>query len=123
MYTSVTPSVNVALVGQGGGTKVGHGLQSGKHLRPYQQNSLLGGKKEGRTNPPYIWPHALMPSQQTETVVEHLLVVGLVEVEVHGGSVLTEVITVVGLVEAEVSGGSVLTEVTTVVGLVGLVRV
>ena len=58
-----------------------------------------------KTYPPYIWPHALMPSQQTETVVEHLLVVGLVEVEV------------------EVKGGSVLTEVMTVVGLVGLVRV
>ena len=98
VYTSVTPSVNVALVGQGGGAKVGHGLQSGKHLRPCQQNSFLGGKKEGRTYPPYIWPHALMPSQQTETVVEHLLAVGLVEVEVNGGSVLTEVITVVGLV-------------------------
>ncbi len=44
-----------------------------------------------------------MPSQQTETVVEHLLLVGVglveVEAEVTGGRVLmTEVMTVVGLV-------------------------
>ena len=82
---------------------MGHGLQSGKHLRLSQRNSFLGGRKSVKTYPPYIWPHALMPSQQTETVVEHLLLVGVglveVEAEVTGGRILmTEVMTVVGLV-------------------------
>lgn len=32
---------------------------------------------DGMTYPPYIWPHSLMPSQQTETVAEHLVPVVL----------------------------------------------
>lgn len=47
--------VEVVLV-QGGGEKVGQGLQSGKQ-------------------PPYHWPHSLMPSQQTVWVAVHLLLV------------------------------------------------
>jgi len=58
----ITTGVDL-VVGQGGGVKVGHGLQSGKH-------------------PPYIMPHSLMPSQQTETVVLQVLVGLVVVVEV-----------------------------------------
>ncbi len=42
---------------------------------------MKGAKKgRGATYPPYIMPHSLIPSQQTDTVAVHLLVV--VEVKV-----------------------------------------
>lgn len=63
-------------VGHGGGVKVGHGLQSGKQLDdmliPFFNSSFQKNQVGSITYPPYIIPHSLMPSQQTETWVLQL---------------------------------------------------
>lgn len=90
-------------MGQGGGVKVGHGLQSGKHLfshpqDPYSQyvshtdstTRIKSDRKKAGTYPPYVKtgppvPHVVTLSTQTDgAVAEHgRLTVGVG----HGGGV------------------------------------
>ena len=87
----VTTLVIVEVLEHGGGVKVGQGLQSGKHLQRCQYTLIDLQQPRVDTYPPYIWPHSLTPSQQTDMLVLQLLVeVGSVVTEVvveHGGAV------------------------------------
>lgn len=69
--------------GQGGGAKVGHGLQSGKHLfiKLVRIASFLfrEGGREVKTHPPYIIPQELIPSQQTVLPLPSQVAVVLVD--------------------------------------------
>lgn len=82
--------------GHGGGSKVGHGLQSAKHLdarlASFRRGLLASlGPASRSAYPPYIIPQSLMPSQQTVRVLQSsdtLEVGGSVGVAVallHGG--------------------------------------
>jgi len=80
-----------------GGPRLAVGEASKLHR--ISNNAFKVGRSGGWTYPPYIMPHELIPSQQTETVAEHLVPVvlsRLVEVEVVIFLVMVTILVVTG---------------------------